>query len=228
MQKFLLFLFTMVAMTTVYAVDTNTGPAEAYMIGFQPLPPQQQGTRVFDEALRKALLMRIEWIAEIKANKSELSSISDPNEFADRLFALAEKVENAGQRRMVYIDIELLSGLGLITQDRKNKVEELKPTVPMPVFEPKPRPLGTPIVPMPPHFRPWKPGTPSPFIRPKPAPVPAPALVADKITVEAGPIWNHADANTKCYKVCEKAGRSWTGGWWTTKPGVMSVCECQK
>ena len=43
--------------------------------------------------------------------------------------------------------------------------------------------------------------------------------------VEVGPIWNQADAEVKCRKAAGKAGGTWTGEWWTTRPGIMSVCE---
>jgi hypothetical protein len=43
--------------------------------------------------------------------------------------------------------------------------------------------------------------------------------------VEAGPIWNGGDAAAKCPNVCKSYG-SWTGQWWTTVQGKMSVCEC--
>lgn len=44
--------------------------------------------------------------------------------------------------------------------------------------------------------------------------------------VPAGPIWNQADANTKCPGVCQKDNMSWNGQWTTTVPGQMSVCGC--
>lgn len=43
-------------------------------------------------------------------------------------------------------------------------------------------------------------------------------------TIEVGPIWNQSDAETKCPKAARKAGLAWTGQWWTTRPGQMSVC----
>lgn len=51
----------------------------------------------------------------------------------------------------------------------------------------------------------------------------------DKLTtLEAGPIWNNEDANTKCPATChEKGFASWTGMWWTTVWGQMSVCTCK-
>jgi hypothetical protein len=45
-------------------------------------------------------------------------------------------------------------------------------------------------------------------------------------TVEAGPIWDQQDAEKKCPTVCEKHG-TWTGHWWTTVQGKMSVCQCE-
>jgi hypothetical protein len=42
--------------------------------------------------------------------------------------------------------------------------------------------------------------------------------------VEAGPLWNNADAAQKCPAVC--APQPWTGGWRTTVQGQMSVCAC--
>lgn len=47
-----------------------------------------------------------------------------------------------------------------------------------------------------------------------------------KRIVEAGPIWDQADANLKCPAVCAAPAR-WTGQWWTTIQGRMSVCECE-
>ena len=44
--------------------------------------------------------------------------------------------------------------------------------------------------------------------------------------VEAGPIWNQQDANTKCPATCGKGWGAWDGQWWTTVPNKMSVCEC--
>ena len=43
--------------------------------------------------------------------------------------------------------------------------------------------------------------------------------------IEVGPIWNQQDAEMKCPKAARKAGGRWTGQWWTTRPGQMSVCE---
>lgn len=43
--------------------------------------------------------------------------------------------------------------------------------------------------------------------------------------VNAGPIGNNDDAQTKCPTTCASKG-GWNGQWKTTKPGVMSVCGC--
>jgi hypothetical protein len=45
------------------------------------------------------------------------------------------------------------------------------------------------------------------------------------ISVEAGPIWNQADAQRKCPEVAKANGGTWNGQWRTTVPGRMSVCE---
>lgn len=45
------------------------------------------------------------------------------------------------------------------------------------------------------------------------------------IAVEAGPIWNQADAARKCPEVAKTNGLAWDGNWRTTVPGLMSVCE---
>ena len=47
-------------------------------------------------------------------------------------------------------------------------------------------------------------------------------------TLEVGPIWNQMDAERKCSEAARKAGASWTGQWWTTQPGRMSVCEIRR
>lgn len=43
-------------------------------------------------------------------------------------------------------------------------------------------------------------------------------------SVEAGPIWNQADAETKCPNVAKANGGVWNGQWRTTVPGQMSIC----
>ncbi len=43
--------------------------------------------------------------------------------------------------------------------------------------------------------------------------------------VEAGPIWNQADADIKCPVVADAVRGKWTGQWSTSKQGQMSVCE---
>lgn len=50
---------------------------------------------------------------------------------------------------------------------------------------------------------------------------------ASKRAVEAGPIWNQADANKKCPRIAAQNNGTWTGQWWTTVQGRMSVCEIQ-
>ncbi|MDC0255908.1 mannan-binding lectin [Bacteriovoracales bacterium] len=45
---------------------------------------------------------------------------------------------------------------------------------------------------------------------------------------KAGPIWNGGHANRVCPRVCSRARAKWTGGWWTTRPGRMSVCQCNR
>lgn len=49
-----------------------------------------------------------------------------------------------------------------------------------------------------------------------------PALARD---IEAGPIWNQADAQAKCPVIAASWGGQWTGHWWTTVQGKMSVCQ---
>jgi mannan-binding protein len=46
-----------------------------------------------------------------------------------------------------------------------------------------------------------------------------------KWTVEVGPIFSQGDAQGKCSKAAANADAKWTGQWWTTQPGRMSVCE---
>jgi hypothetical protein len=51
----------------------------------------------------------------------------------------------------------------------------------------------------------------------------APSFAVD---VNAGPIWNNDDAQTKCPQVC--GGRAnWDGNWRTTEFGRNSVCACR-
>jgi hypothetical protein len=49
-----------------------------------------------------------------------------------------------------------------------------------------------------------------------------------KKTVEVGPIWNQMDAERKCPEAARAKNASWTGQWWTTVPGRMSVCEIRQ
>jgi len=43
--------------------------------------------------------------------------------------------------------------------------------------------------------------------------------------IEVGPIWNQADAETKCRNKAREMRGDWTGQWSTTIQGRMSVCE---
>jgi len=45
------------------------------------------------------------------------------------------------------------------------------------------------------------------------------------VDIEAGPIWNNADAARKCAAVADEFDGQWTGNWVTTVPGAMSVCN---
>lgn len=56
---------------------------------------------------------------------------------------------------------------------------------------------------------------------------PAPRRPAP-FSVEAGPIWNQADAERKCPPLARRNGANWTGHWWTTIPNEMSVCQLQR
>ena len=47
-------------------------------------------------------------------------------------------------------------------------------------------------------------------------------------TVEAGPIWNNTHAQKRCPAVCPSVRGEWTGHWWTTVWGSMSVCQCRE
>lgn len=46
-----------------------------------------------------------------------------------------------------------------------------------------------------------------------------------KKAVEVGPIWNQQDAQRKCPAIAGAERAKWTGQWWTTVQGRMSVCE---
>ncbi len=50
-------------------------------------------------------------------------------------------------------------------------------------------------------------------------------VAASAQAFEAGPIWNQAHADQVCPAVAASHGGTWTGQWWTTIPGQMSVCE---
>ncbi len=53
-----------------------------------------------------------------------------------------------------------------------------------------------------------------------------------EFTLDAGPIWDNDNAQTRCPEVTEEwnaanPGKArWTGAWWTTVPNEMSVCAC--
>jgi hypothetical protein len=47
-------------------------------------------------------------------------------------------------------------------------------------------------------------------------------------TVEAGPIWNNRHAQRRCPAICPTLQAEWTGHWWTTVWGRMSVCQCKE
>ncbi|MGB1010215.1 MAG: mannan-binding protein [Thiolinea sp.] len=51
-----------------------------------------------------------------------------------------------------------------------------------------------------------------------------PALAETK-AVEAGPIWSQSDAQKKCPALAKAKKARWTGHWWTTVQGKMSVCQ---
>jgi hypothetical protein len=44
--------------------------------------------------------------------------------------------------------------------------------------------------------------------------------------VAPSPIWDQADANNKCEKICRWNGAKWNGQWKTIIPGKASVCTC--
>lgn len=56
-------------------------------------------------------------------------------------------------------------------------------------------------------------------------PVSPPRSSGYKRDVNAGPIWNQQDAQTKCPAVAASQNGEWTGQWRTTVQGKMSVCE---
>jgi len=51
------------------------------------------------------------------------------------------------------------------------------------------------------------------------------AAQAQTLTVEAGPIWNQTHADQVCPAIAVSQGGEWTGQWWTTVQGEMSVCQ---
>lgn len=50
-------------------------------------------------------------------------------------------------------------------------------------------------------------------------------LPSGKWSVEAGPLHANIEAQMKCPRVVGSVGGKWTGEWWTTQMGRMSVCE---
>lgn len=50
-------------------------------------------------------------------------------------------------------------------------------------------------------------------------------LASGKWSVEAGPIHAQMEAQMKCPRATSAVGGKWTGEWWTTQMGRMSVCE---
>ncbi|WP_341863934.1 mannan-binding lectin [Gymnodinialimonas sp. 57CJ19] len=53
----------------------------------------------------------------------------------------------------------------------------------------------------------------------------SPTLSAAQQAIEAGPIWNQGHADQVCPAVAASHGGTWTGHWWTTVAGQMSVCQ---
>lgn len=45
--------------------------------------------------------------------------------------------------------------------------------------------------------------------------------------MNAGPIWNDADAQVKCPNTCGRGNDMWTGQWKTVQLNVKSICECR-
>ena len=52
-----------------------------------------------------------------------------------------------------------------------------------------------------------------------------PIASAKNVAIQAGPIWNQQDANVKCKRLARSVKGVWTGHWWTTQQGKMSVCS---
>ncbi|MBR9826964.1 MAG: lectin MVL [Alphaproteobacteria bacterium] len=48
---------------------------------------------------------------------------------------------------------------------------------------------------------------------------------AQETAVEVGPIWNQDHAELVCPAVAHALRGRWTGHWWTTISGEMSVCQ---
>ena len=53
------------------------------------------------------------------------------------------------------------------------------------------------------------------------------AAPARAVDIQAGPIFNNMDAQTKCPNVCRQNGNArWTGQWHTIQGTATSVCDC--
>ena len=63
-----------------------------------------------------------------------------------------------------------------------------------------------------------------PIARATPSAPPPPPPQRTRL-VNAGPIWNQQDAQSKCPVVAYAVDGRWTGAWRTTQEGQMSVCE---
>jgi len=96
------------------------------------------------------------------------------------------------------------------------------PTEPKHLRAPDPTPPEPEITP--PRLVPPLPTPPE--VTPEPPPPLPPVRKPIVRSLEAGPIWNTRDAQTKCAALCKPPSR-WTGGWRTTIPNKMSICECE-
>jgi hypothetical protein len=54
---------------------------------------------------------------------------------------------------------------------------------------------------------------------------PSQTVTITAAVIEAGPIWDQADAEQKCNNLARAQSQLWTGVWYTTVAGKMSVCE---
>ena len=102
---------------------------------------------------------------------------------------------------------------------------ELEPV--RPTLAPESPPPAPEVTPPAPEVTPPAPEVtpPAPEVTP-PAPEPRrPASTPRVRAVNAGPLWNTADAQKKCPALCPPPSK-WTGGWRTTIPNKMSTCDC--